>query len=201
MVPAHLHQHAAVLGPEAEVLRDLGDQAHADVGVVLAGAALADVVQEGADQQQVGPVDVAGVRARLHGGLEQVPVDGVAVDGVVLRGRADDVPVRDQRGDDARLVQGLPDRDRAAPGAQQRHQRVAGGRRPRHRHRRGLGGQARHCVPAEQVAGLGRCGGRPQDERGITVGPGIGGQDGLPVLQDHAVGQRAARRNRAWSAA
>ena len=47
------------------------------VGVV-AGEALADVVEEGADQEEVGPLDPVGQLGGERGGLEEVPVDGEA---------------------------------------------------------------------------------------------------------------------------
>ncbi len=60
------------------------DDLDADGGVV-AREPLADVVQQGADEEEVGPFDVLGQSGGQCGGLEQVPVDGEAVVGVALR--------------------------------------------------------------------------------------------------------------------
>ena len=86
---------------------------------VVAGPALADVVQQRGDQQQVGPVDVAGQLRGGGGGLDQVPVDGEPVPGVALRQRAHPVPLGQQPGEQPLLVQLLEDGDgRAAAGQQ-----------------------------------------------------------------------------------
>ena len=63
---------------------DAVDDLHADVGVI-ARKALADVVQQRADEEQVGPLDVADELGGVGGRLAQVPVDGEAVIGVALR--------------------------------------------------------------------------------------------------------------------
>ena len=64
------------------------------------------------EQQQVGPRHVAGQRRGVRGALHQVPVHGEPVQRVALRPVAYPLPVRDQRGQQALLVQRLPDGDR-----------------------------------------------------------------------------------------
>ena len=67
-----------------------GDRARPTAGCCGAGTGqLADVVQQGGEQQQVRPVDLGEVAVRLDHGLHGVPVDGVPVHRVVLRPGAD----------------------------------------------------------------------------------------------------------------
>ncbi|GAA4292888.1 hypothetical protein GCM10023178_77820 [Actinomadura luteofluorescens] len=63
---------------------------------MVAGPALADVVQERANQEQVGAGHLAGQGGGARGGLDEVAVDGEAVDGVALRAVADALPVGQQ---------------------------------------------------------------------------------------------------------
>ena len=84
--------------------------------VVQAGA-LADVVQDRGEQQQVGAVHPANQPGGLDRGLHQMPVDGVAVDRVALRQRPQPVPAGQERGDHPGLVERLPD---AVPAARRR---------------------------------------------------------------------------------
>ena len=58
------------------------------------GSALAEVVEQGAEQQQVGPIDAVGQRGRVGRRLPQVPVDGEAVVRVALRSAAHGAPTR-----------------------------------------------------------------------------------------------------------
>ena len=80
-------------GPKPMRGADVGDQLDADLGVV-AGVALADVVQQRADHEQVGAVDPVDERGGVGRRLPQVPVDGEAVVGVALRLAADAAPTR-----------------------------------------------------------------------------------------------------------
>ena len=59
---------------------------------------LADVVQQGGQQQDVGPVDLGQMALRLDHRLYRVPVDGVEVDRVVLRPGPDRHPSRASSG-------------------------------------------------------------------------------------------------------
>jgi hypothetical protein len=80
---------------------------------VVTGPALADVMQQRRQQQQVGAGDVPGQRGRVGGALHQMPVDREAVQRVALRPVPHPLPVRDQRGQQPLLVERLPDRDGA----------------------------------------------------------------------------------------
>ena len=118
----------------------------ADDRVVPAGIALADVVQQRADEQQV----AAGRRRRRRaaaagGGLQQVPVDGEAVDRVVLGPAAHRVPLRDQPDQQPGLVERLEHRDRRAPGAEHGEEVLARVARPR---RRAAAPTPRRAAPA-----------------------------------------------------
>ena len=173
---------------------DLGGDRGADDAVV-AGQALADVVQERADQQQVGPVHLAGVGGRLVGGLDQVPVQGEAVHRVVLRQAAHPGPLRQPGVDQAVPVAGLPGGQQARAGAEQRDQRGAGRRRPRRRQRRAEGGEPFAGGAGDrQLHGGGR-GGHPQRQAGVRDRADRGTrQHQLAVLLDHVAGDRARGR-------
>ena len=81
------------------------------VGVV-ARVALADVVEQGAEHEQVGPAHAVGQRGGVGRRLPEVPVDGEAVVGVALRAAAHRRPLGQQPHEDAALVERLEDVDR-----------------------------------------------------------------------------------------
>ncbi len=68
---------------------------------------------------------LAGVLGGVRRGLEQVPVDGEAVDGVVLGAAAHGVPLRDQRAEQAGQVERFEHGDRRGTGAEQRDEVLA----------------------------------------------------------------------------
>jgi hypothetical protein len=108
---------------------------------VVAGVPLADVVQQRADQQQIGARDIAGQTAGLRSGLHQVPVHGEAVDGIVLGLDSDHRPFRDEVGHQPGLVQLLEHDDPGVGRVQDPHQVGQRLGRPRHGHRRRFRGQ------------------------------------------------------------
>ena len=159
---------------------------------VVTGPALADVVQQRDDQQQVRPGHGPGQRSGVGRRLDQVPVHGVGVQRVALRAVAHPLPVRQQTGDEFLLVQSLPDADRGLAGAEQRKQCVpcAGG--PGDWQRRAVG------QPGQRPRGQGepRLGGRcrrPQRQRRVTGRVGGPGEHHVAVLLDQALGQWAAK--------
>ena len=110
------------------------------VGVV-AGEALADVVQQRADQEEVGPLDRVGQPRRQGRGFEQVPVDGEGVVGVALGLVAHGGPLGDQPDQQAVLVEGLELVDGGAARAEQRDEGRPGLARPGVARRRHAVGQ------------------------------------------------------------
>ncbi len=159
---------------------------------VVAGPPLADVVQEGGDQEQVGAVDAAGEGGGADGGLHEVPVDGPGVDGVALGAAVDTFPVGQQPGDDPLRLQGLPDGDGGLARAEQGDQFLAGLGGPGHRQRPGGGRQVAYEVAGERESGLGGGRGGAQGEDGVAFGAGGAGEDHFPVRVHHAVGERGA---------
>ena len=83
MVAHQVDEDVDIGGRKSHTCRHGADHLDADGGVV-AGEPFADVVQQGADEEQVGPFDVPGESGRQCGRLEQVPVDGEAVIRVAL---------------------------------------------------------------------------------------------------------------------
>ena len=177
-----------------------GGQAHppADVSghdfacdAVVTRPALADVVQQGREQQQVRPGHFPGQRGGMRGRLGQVTVHGEGMQRVALGPVPDPLPVRDQRRHQAFGVERLPDADRGLAGAQQGEQRVPGRRGPGDGQRRAFG-QPVQGPRRQRQAGLRGRGGRAQDERGIADRVGGAGQHHLAVLFHHSVRERAA---------
>jgi hypothetical protein len=180
VVADHGHEEGHVGRREAHAGGHLLDHHLAGDGVVgpaRAGEALADVVQPGADEEQVGAVDLGGV---LGGGgrrLAQVTVDGEAVVGVALGPAADRGPLREEADQQAGLVEGLQDGDGGPAGAEQGHQVGPGLGVPcAVEASRRLGGEAVEAVAAQRRANAGRGRRRPQHEPGVVRGVGAGGQ-------------------------
>ncbi len=177
------------MGVEAHAGRDLGQHRHAVVGVVAAPA-LADVVQQAGQHQQVRPPDPARQRPGLHGGLPQVPVHGEAVVGVALRLAAHQRPLGEVPLPDALLVERLQQQQRGRTGEQQVDERGAGGRRPRRGRRRRLGGQAGQRAPVELGGVVGGDRRRLQRHRGVAGHVDVVAHVDLAVPQRQAAAQR-----------
>ena len=171
VVAHHRDEHVDVgrrRGPCAAPI--VAHELDADLGVV-ARVALADVVEEGAEHEQVGPVGAGdeggGVGARLH----QVPVDGEAVVGVALRLAAHGLPLGEHVHPEAHLVERLDHRDGAVPGEEQVDQRPAHVVGPRRR-------AARRPTPPAGRASRGGSGcRRPRPPRPLAA-PGSGRRPG-----------------------
>ncbi len=168
---------------------DRPGDAGADRGVVDAGRALADVVQQRAEQQQVRPGDASAQAGRAGRGLQQVPVDRVPVDGVVLGAEAHRVPLGQQPDQQADLVEGLQDGHRSVPGTEQRDELRQRRRRPRVRQRRRLPRQPLEGELRQRQLLLGGDPGGPQHQYWIGPGVGVPGEHHLAVLGDDAAGQ------------
>jgi hypothetical protein len=89
---------------------------------VIAGPAFADVVEQGADDEQVGAADPPDQGAGRHRCLQQVPVHGVAVEGVALRPVAHHRPFGDELHPQPGLVEGLDGADGGGTGVEQADQ-------------------------------------------------------------------------------
>ena len=160
---------------------------------VVARPALADVVQQRADQQQVGPVDVAGQLGGGGRGLDQVPVDGEPVPRVALRQRAHPVPLRAAAG-----TAGPPGPAARAPATAARP--LASSRRNDQRTSGGHGSGSGGLCTASTLSVYGReqqvrprRGGRgAQQQAGIGGRAGVAGEHHLVALAHHALGQRLA---------
>jgi hypothetical protein len=161
---------------------------------VVARPALAEVVQQRGQQQQVRAAHSADQGGGVHGGLDQVPVDRPSVEGVALRLAAHPPPLGQQRVHHTGLVQRLDDADRAGAGAEQRDQRLARPRRPRFGQARPPRLQPPQRLRRQRHAGAGRLRRDLQREPGPGGQVGAGGQQHLAVVGDHAAGELAAHR-------
>lgn len=195
VVPYEGREYGDVVAVEADARGDvLGDDL---VGHrMVAGPALADVVQQRGDQQQVGAVDAAGELGGAHGRLDEVPVDGPDVHGVALGAAAHPLPVGQHAGDQALGLQRLPDLDGGLSRAEQGHELLARLGGP-------WGGQGadtrRHApygVQGERESGLGGGGRGPQREHGVAVGARGPGEHDFAVLLHHAFRERRALGDR-----
>ena len=149
--------------------------------------ALADVVEERAHQQKVRSRHPPDEGRRLSGGFEQVPVDGEAVVGVALGLVAHRRPLGQEPDEDAVLVEGLDGGDRRSAGAEHGDQCLAGPLGPRVTGGRCLAGQPvergsgqRHAQPGRRLC-------RPEGQRRVARGVGVGGQRDLAVAEGEAV--------------
>ena len=120
-------QHLGVLGRQPHARPDGLHQRNADLGVV-AGVALADVVEQRAEHQQVGAVHSVGHLRCLGDCFPRVPIDGVAVVHVPLRPSAHRRPLGQQPHDEPGVIERFPHRDGALDPP-------AGTRRTRRQHR------------------------------------------------------------------
>ncbi len=129
------HEHFHVSGRQPQAWARSSGEYHSVVGVV-AGEALPQVVEQGAQDEQVGPAHPIGERRRVGGRFEQVPVDREPVIGVALRLVANRHPLGEDSHDQAELIERLDGGDRRVPLEQEPDQLVAGAGRPPGRHRR-----------------------------------------------------------------
>ncbi len=159
---------------------------------VVAGPALADVVEQRGDEQEVGAADAAGEGGGADGRLDEVAVDGPGVDGVALGPAVHPLPVGQEPGDQALGFQGLPDGDGGFARAEECDEFLPGLGRPRHGQRLGGRGEVAHDMAGERQLGLGRRRGGAQDEDRVALGAGGAGEDDLAVGLDDAVGERGA---------
>src|SRR5690606_12201480 len=151
--------------------------------------ALADVVQQRGDEQQVGAVHAPGEGGGAHGGLDEVPVDGPQVHGVALRAAAHALPVGQQPADQALRLQGLPHVDGGPAGTQQGGELVGGVGGRGGGEGGGGGREESDGVRGEREGGVGRGGGGEQREERVAFGAGGAGEDHFAVLFDDSLGE------------
>ena len=182
-VVAHeIDEHGDVVGVEAHAGGD-GLREHDAVVGVVAGATLAQIVQQRAHQQEIGPAHRSHVVGGARDRLEQVTVDGEAVERVALRLAAHAVPLGQVVHEQPVLVEQLDHRHHGVAAAEQGHERVAGRRRstaraPRRLPRRSAALSARERDT--EVRGIGR---GPQHQRRVVGRIRVGEQGDLSVAQ------------------
>ena len=189
MPPYELADHGSIVGAETPPLRDAYGHGLADLGVVAVGA-LADVVQQRRDREQVGAGDIALDLRGLDAGLEAVPVDREAVHGRRRAAQADRDPLGQQQVDDAGEVELVPHPHQPLAGAEQIDHQTRGRRRPRIGQLAHRLGKARRRARAEREALTRRSGGGAQRHLRVGAGVGLAGDDDLAFEDADAFGQR-----------
>ena len=182
MVAHQVDQDGHVGVVEAHARRDTHGQDHTVVGVV-AGQSLAEVVQQRAHEQQVGPAHRAHDVVGAGDCLEEVAVDGEAVERVALRFAPHAVPLGEVLHEEAVLVEQLDLRHHRVAASEQRDERVADVGRPRYRRGTCLGVEASQRRPRDRDAEVGRVGGGPEDQRRIVGRRGVGEHGDLAVAE------------------
>ena len=104
MVAHQFDQGLHVGGDEPHTGGHPTDDVHAHLGVV-AREPLADVMEQGPDEQQVRPLHPVGELGGQRGGLEQMPIDRKGVVGVALRLVAHRGPFGDEADQEPVLVE------------------------------------------------------------------------------------------------
>jgi hypothetical protein len=161
--------HRDVLGRERHPRRDRVDDLRSHFGVVPR-IALADVVQQRADEEQVGSRDITQELPGVHHRLQQVPVDGVGVESVPLRLAPHRPPLGQHPREEVVALERLDRVDEVRPRAEQAHQRLSGALRPLLAFVAGDAGQREQRPSADRVA-LARCRrGQPEQQRLVGVG-------------------------------
>ena len=165
---------------------------------VVARAGLADVVQQCGDVEQVGPLGAVGQPGGLGDRLEQVPIDGVAVVGVVLGSVADHGPLRKDALPDAALIERFDDADGGGAAGEKVGQQPSSLRRPRLGERRGGCRQPLEGLPVRSTPGGRRRRPPGGEARRVVVGDElvvgrvvVVFESDLTVAQADAVGDRA----------
>ena len=180
---------STALGLEAHPGRDrAGDRLARDA--VLGQAALADVVQQRGDHQDVGTGHVADQRRGLDAGLDDVPVDGEAVDRARRAGAAGSAPTPGSARASAPVsssVSQTPSSPRPEASSRTSSWRASAGHGDGHRdtfaRQAGRGRGRQHDVA------LGGLGGRAQEQHRILGRTGVS-------IQDDLAARRGRRRGR-----
>jgi hypothetical protein len=105
VVTGHGGHHRDVARCQAHPLGYPPGVRRADDRVVQSVVALSDVVQQGAEQQQIRARHLTGEPRGLRGRLEQMPVDGEPVHWIVLGFAAHRVPFGNDPGEQPRVIE------------------------------------------------------------------------------------------------
>ena len=152
-------------------------------------------MQQGTQDQQVRAGYPGGECACPRDGFDQVPVDGPGVHLVTRRQVAHRAPLREEPAPQSGSVERLDGGHRCGPGGQQNQQVVERVARPWGAKFRGGVGEPSQRRGGDRYAGGRRGGGHPDDQAGVTLGPGVAGQDDLPGQLDDAFVQGPAHRS------
>ena len=179
--------------PQPEPLPHPGGQLGAD-HTVIAAATLADVVQQRAQYEQVGPRYPGGECACARDSFDQMTVNGPGVHRIPRRQVAHRSPFREKPAPQAGTVQRLNGGHRGRPGAEQHQQVLQRIPRPgRPRSGRGID-KPREGGGRDRDAGGGGGGRDAQDQPGVAMRFGVAGQHHLTgVLHDTFVEWTADR--------
>jgi hypothetical protein len=115
MVTAHLLEDERVGSVETHPWSNLGNEFDTNIGVVTRPT-FADVVQQGADNEKVRPIDAVYQRRGIRCRLTEVTVNCEAVIGVALRAATNDGPLRKNWFPQTALIKRLDHLNRWATG-------------------------------------------------------------------------------------
>src|SRR5664280_1489323 len=200
--PDQVHDHVDVFGRQPEAGGDVRRDLHPHLGVV-AREPFADVVEQGAEQQQVDAVDPVGQGGCVGGRLEEVPVDGVPVVGVSLGLVPDSRPFGEVPLQQAALVQGFEGGDGRGSRGEDPDQCGPEVVRPGHGRVGRFAAQQVERVPRDGEVLLGGHRRQPERERRVSADVGGGGKDDFFLGDADAgvVGQRGEWSGRRLAAA
>ena len=191
VVADEVHQDGDVVLVETHPRADAIDHFDADRGVV-AREPLADVVQEGPDQEEIRSFDGVGQPRSERDGLQEMTVHGVGVVGVALGLVPDGRPLWNKADEQTVLVERLDFVDGGSAQSQQLDEGVAGLIRPRIARWRHAIGQAMERCLGDGTVRPRRSRRQAQRQRGVVGDRGQGGQGDLPVDLNH-VGSEISR--------
>jgi hypothetical protein len=194
MEPHEVDKDVDIGGRETHARGDVLDDLHADGGVIP-GEPLADVVQERADEEQIGPFDPVGQLGGERRGLQQVPVDGVRVVRVALGLVAHGGPLGNEAHQEPVLVERFDLVDGGTTQPEQGDERLACLVRPRVARRGHAVGQAVQRAPGDRAVQPGGGRGEPQWQRRV-VGDGREGRQSDLAVDLHHFGTEVDRRGR-----
>ena len=188
-------EHGDVVSVEPDARADRRHDLHADRAVV-ARVALADVVEERTEDEQVRAGHAVDEVGRFGRGLPQVPVDREPVVGVALGPAAVRGPLGDQVHPQTAMVERLDHRDGGAPAQQQLDEELASFRRPRRGERDRVVGQPFERMPIDALAPFGRRCRHAQHQRRVSARIGVRAEVHAELVGEHPVAEVLGRHER-----